>query len=149
MVAAGVERLGEAGEEAGAVVTHRAGLAVQQLARVSDLTAERLDDRLVAEADPQRRRRRRKPADDLDRGPRIHRSAGTGGDHELRGRETLRLFRRDLIVAQHGHIDAERAEQVREVVRERVVVVDQQHHRCSASASSIARSRAASLFRHS
>ena len=36
----------------------------------------------------------------------------------------------DLVVAQHLHLHAERAEQVREVVRERVVVVDQEHHCC-------------------
>src|SRR5204863_5927458 len=76
-------------------------------------------------------------------------AAGTGGDDELRRREPLRLFGGELVVPQHPHLDAERPEQVREVVRERVVVVDQQHHCCSASASSIARSSAASLFRHS
>src|SRR5436853_26553 len=43
---------------------------------------------------------------------------------------------------------AERAEEVREVVRERVVAVDEQDH-AAASARSIAASRAASLRRHS
>ena len=129
VVAARVERLGQAGEEAGAVVAHRARLAVQQLARVADLAAERLDDRLVAEADAERRRRRREPADDLDRRAGVRGPAGTGGDDELRRREPFRVVRGDLVVPQHLHVDAERAEEVREVVRERVVVVDQEHHR--------------------
>ena len=46
-------------------------------------------------------------------------------------------------------LGAELAEEMREVVGERVVVVDQQDQRCSASARSIAASTAASLRRHS
>ncbi len=146
VVAAGVERLRQAGEQAGAVVLHRARLAVQELARVADFAAEDLDDRLVAEADAERRRRRAEPADDLLRCAGAGRPSGTGGDDELVGREPLRLVCVDLVVAEHLHVHAERAEQMREVVRERVVVVDQEHHR---SANSIAASRAASLLRHS
>ena len=89
VVAAGVERLRQAGEEAGAVVADGARLAVQELARVADLAAEDLDDRLVAEADAERRRRRREPADDLLRRARVARPAGTGGDRRaarVRGR---------------------------------------------------------------
>src|SRR5213078_1259399 len=54
----------------------------------------------------------------------------------------------DRVVPPDRHLRAELAEQVREVVGERVVVVDQQDHRL-ASASSIAISSAASLRRHS
>ncbi len=128
----------------------RARLPVQELACVADLAAEGLDDRLVAEADAERRRRRRQPADDVERRARRGRPAGAGGDDEVRRREPLGLVRVELVVAQHRHLDSERPEQVREVVRERVVVVDEEHaHADSASARSIAASRAASLFRHS
>ena len=50
----------------------------------------------------------------------------------MRRREPLGVVQVDLVVAHHLHLDSQRAEQVREVVRERVVVVDQQdHRRCS------------------
>src|SRR5207248_5544234 len=74
----GVERLGEPGEEPGPVVPYGACLPVQELACVPHLAAERLDDRLVSEADAERRRPGCEPADDLDRGTRVRRPAGTG-----------------------------------------------------------------------
>ena len=46
----------------------------------------------------------------------------------MRGREPLDLLDRDLVVAPHDHLHTELAEQVRQVVRERVVVVDQEQH---------------------
>ena len=55
----------------------------------------------------------------------------------------------DRVVPDHRDLGAELAEQVREVVGERVVVVDQQDGHGRASARSSAASSAASLFRHS
>ena len=46
----------------------------------------------------------------------------------MRRGEPLGLVARDRVVAPHDHLRAQLAEQVREVVRERVVVVDQQDH---------------------
>src|SRR5581483_2402794 len=91
VVAARVERLGQPVEEAAAVVVDGRRLAVQELLRVADLAAERLDDRLVAEADAERRDPRREPSDRLDRDARVRRPAGTGRDDELRRRELLGL----------------------------------------------------------
>ena len=48
--------------------------------RQADLAAEGLDDRLVAEADAERRHARRESADDLERRARVGRPAGAGGD---------------------------------------------------------------------
>ena len=149
MVAARVERVREAGKDAAPVVAHRACLAVQQVAGLADLSAEGLDDRLVAEADAERRSRRAEPPDDLDRDPGAGGPAGTGGDDKVRRRQPLGLLDRDRVVPPHDDLHAELREEVREVVRERVVVVDEQDHRCSASARSIAASTAASLRRHS
>ena len=79
----------------------------------------------------------------------VLRPAGAGGDDEVRRRERFRLVGVDRVVPDHGHLRAELAEQVREVVGERVVVVDQQDGHGRASARSSAASSAASLFRHS
>src|SRR5207248_765711 len=55
VVAPGLELRGKPGEEAPAVMVHRARLAVDEPARGADLPAEGLDDSLVAEADAERR----------------------------------------------------------------------------------------------
>ena len=52
--------------------------------------------------------------------------ARAGRDDEVRRRDRLRLLDRDLVVPPHDHLRSQLAEQVREVVRERVVVVDQE-----------------------
>src|SRR5581483_12412777 len=116
VVAAGLEFLRQPGEDPASVVTDRARLAVQQVLRLADLAAERLDDRLVAEADAERRHARSEAADDLDRRARVARTAGAGGDDEVRGFERFRLVRGDGVVATNLDLAAELAEQVREVV---------------------------------
>jgi hypothetical protein len=73
------------------------------------------------------------------------RAAGTGGEDEVRGLELVV----ERVGALHGHLRAQLGQVVREVVGERVVVVDKQDHRALASASSIAVSSAASFRRHS
>ena len=128
VVAPGLERIRQPGEEAASVVPHGARLPVQELARVADLAAADLDERLVAEADAERRRRREEPLDDRGRRARGRRTAGPRRDDEVGGSEPLRLVGVDLVVPPHDDVRAERAEQVREVVRERVVVVDEEDH---------------------
>ena len=101
---------------------------MQQFASLADLAAERLDDRLVPEADAERGGRRREPADDLDRRARVCRAARAGGDDEMRRREPRRGLCVDRVVPPHDHFRAELPEQVHEVVGERVVIVDDQNH---------------------
>src|SRR3954454_8951329 len=96
VVPARVEPLRQTAEDAASVVRDGARLPVQELARVADLAAERLDDRLVPEADAERRRAGGEPADDLDRRARICRPAWTGGDDELGRRKTLSLLGGEL-----------------------------------------------------
>src|SRR5262249_33918743 len=64
------------------------------------------------------------------------------------GAEPLRRPRADRVVSPDYDLGAKLAEEVREVVREAVVVVDEEDHAPS-SASAIACSSAASLARHS
>ena len=79
-------------------------------------------------------------------------SAGRPGPGEMtrcEGASRAAVLAVDRVVAAHADIGAELSEEMREVVRERVVVVDQQDQRCSRSARSMAASTAASLRRHS
>src|SRR6185437_11749438 len=149
VVPAHLEPVRQPGEEASAVVADGARLAVDEGAGGGDLAAERFDNRLVAEADSEGGSAGREPPDDLEGCSGVCRAAGTGGDDELRRGEPCGPGCVDGVVSTHDHLRAELAEQMREVVRERVVVVDEQDHRCSASARSIAASTAASFRRHS
>ena len=85
-----------------------------------DLAAERLDDRLVPETHAERRHARAAHELDQLRG----RTAGPGGEHEVRRLERVV----QLLGPAHVHVRAELGEIVREVVRERVVVVDEKNH---------------------
>ena len=152
VVAAGREAVRQAGEDAAAVVARRRVAFPWTSVRAgADLAAEHVDDRLVAEADAEHRHAaRRRPAPSPPRRRRSRAGPGPGEMTRCDGASALGLLDRDLVVPPHDHLRSELAEQVRQVVRERVVVVDQQQHAISrASASSIARSTAASLFRHS
>ncbi len=128
VVAAGGQLVGEAGEEAAAVVLDRGGLAVHELPRRADLAAEGLGQRLVAEADAERGDAAGEAAEDLERRAGVGRAAGTGGDDEVRRLEPLRPVGVDRVVPADHDVRAELAEQVREVVGEAVVVVDQEDH---------------------
>src|SRR5262245_12534468 len=55
VVAAGLERRGQPRVQALSAVRHRARLAMHEPPRLADVAAEHLDDRLVAEADAERR----------------------------------------------------------------------------------------------
>ena len=107
VVAADLDLVRQPGEDARAVVGDDARLPVQQRPRLADLAAERLDDRLVAEADAERRRRRAEPPDQLDRDARVGGTAGAGGDDEPVGRERLGLVGRDRVVPDGDDLGAE------------------------------------------
>src|SRR5262245_10173707 len=148
VVTAGEEVLREPVEQTSAVVADHARLAVHEgLGRV-DLPAEHLDDRLVPEADAERRDARREAPDDLWRRTGVRGSARPGGDDEMARLHPFGLVGVDCVVPAHLDLGAELPEQVRQVVGEGVVVVHEEDHP-RASARSIARSSAASFRRHS
>src|SRR3954451_10941282 len=135
VVAPALERVREAAEEAPAVVRDGARLAVHEAARLADLPAEGFDDRLVAEAHAERRHALAQAADDLDGGACVLRAARPGRDEEMSGRELLGPVGVDLVVADDGHFRAELLEEVGEVVREAVVVVDEEDHAAPSSSA--------------
>ena len=88
----------EAGEDAAPVVRDRRRLAVDELPRRPDLTAEGLGKRLVAQADAEGGDAGGESSQDLDRRAGGRRAAGTGGDDEVRRAEPLRPVRVDRVV---------------------------------------------------
>src|SRR5262249_30561954 len=104
-------------------------LAVHQVRRADDLRAEGLADRLMAETHPEDGRRAREAQYDVDADACVGGRARPGRDHDVRGRHDGDLLERDLVVADDLRVRAQLAEVLDEVVRERVVVVDDEDHR--------------------
>ena len=102
---------------------------MHDLARPHHPAAERLADRLVAEADAdQRRARLRRGGDQREADAGLVGVAGPGREQDRRGAHRHRRLHVDLVVAPHHDLGPELAEIVEEVVGEAVVVVDQQQH---------------------
>ena len=91
VVAPDLDRARKPCEDALPVVLDPARLAVDELTRLRDLAAEGLDDRLVPEADAERRRRGAELADELERAARVERPAGPGRDDQAVGVEVARV----------------------------------------------------------
>ena len=83
VIAPGLELAGKPTEEPEAVVVDRPGLAVDEGSRRTDLAAEDLDDRLMAETHAECRNARGKPPDDLEGCARLFGPSRPGRDHEL------------------------------------------------------------------
>ena len=106
------------------VVMNAAGFAVHDLRRADDLPPERVSDGLMAEAHAEDRNLPREAPDHVDANARIFRRAGPGRNHDA-----LRLFcgnlvECNLVVAMHFQLLAQLAEELREVISERIVVVE-------------------------
>src|SRR5262249_18332402 len=89
--------------------------------------AEDVADALVAEADAQDGLLPGESLDQVVADPRLRRVARPGRDHEMAELALLRLLDRDRVVADDRELAAELAEVLREVIGERIVVVDEEH----------------------
>jgi hypothetical protein len=120
--------LGHPGEQPAPVVLDRAQAPVHRLARVLHPAARHERERLVAQAhaeygDPRAPQRIERYADVA----RVLRAAGAGGDHDVVDVPALDLRRRQRVVVDDERLLAvDLIEQMEEVERVRVVVVDQQ-----------------------
>jgi hypothetical protein len=127
VIAPAAQRVRQASEDSGAVVVDLGLLAVDRLA-ADRAAAERLDHRLMAEADaecgdPGLREGPRR----LDRDPGVRGSTRAGRDHQSSVTALDQLGDRRLVVADDLDLGAELAQVLDEVVGERVVVVDHEH----------------------
>src|SRR3954451_14302991 len=147
VIAGGLERVGQAGEDPHVVMADGGGLAVHQPRRPVDGGAERHAERLVAEADAQQRDAGPCP-EELQADPGVLGAAGAGREDDPLGPAGQQRLDALGVVAHHHDLRARPGEHLHQVVGERVVVVDHQDHDrlSSSSASATAVSSAAALF---
>ena len=126
------EALGDLREERRVVVVDGAHPAVHDLGRVHHLGAGDVADSLVAEADAEQRHLG--VADGVGADAEVLRvvgPAGTGRDHDVVEVAARQLAPGGAVVAHDGGLLAVRlGDQLEQVVRERVVVVDEQRLHC-------------------
>jgi hypothetical protein len=130
VVASGLERVGQAAEDALLIVMDKRGLAVHDAVVAHHFAAEDVTDTLMAQAHAQNRRRRRETADDVVGNTRFPRGTRAGADDDVRRLELAHLVGGDFVVTINAHVDGivQLAQALDQVVGERVVVVDEKDH---------------------
>src|ERR1700722_6767937 len=107
MIARRLERAVDAAEYAFALVAYLGELAVDGHRRAHHLSAERLADSLMSEADAEHRNGRRCLLDELEADAGIVGGARTGREHDGVGVGGDDLGARHLVVAVHDDVRAE------------------------------------------
>jgi len=128
MVARGGEGIGQLAENILVVVMDLAGFAVKKFWSADNLAAKRHANGLMTEADAEDGKFSGEALDQLDRNARLLRGAGAGRDDDALRLTANNLLHSDLVVAMHFDGATQFAEVLREVVGERIVVVEKQNH---------------------
>ena len=128
MVARGREGIRELAENIFVVVMDLARLAVKKFRGTDDFAAERGANGLVAETDPQNGELPSKTLDQFHGNTGFLGSTRTGGNYDAFGLAADNFFDRNFVVAMDFDLATQFAEILREVVSERVVVVEKQDH---------------------
>ena len=130
VIAGGVERVRQAGEDPSAVVVDGGHLAVHDPGIADHLAAERMADALMAEADAERRHGRGKAAENVIRHAGLIGRTRPRRDDDVGRPQVGDAIGRDPVVADDGHrqVGVKLPKPLNEVVGERVVIIDQQNH---------------------
>ena len=128
MIARGFEILREAAKNRFAVVMNFAGLTVHDFFRADDFATERVADGLMAEADAENGNFAGEVLDDGHAQTRFARRAGAGRNNDAFGAHAGDFVECDFVVAADFELLPHLAEVLRQVVGERVVVVEEQNH---------------------
>ena len=128
VVARGLERAGQAGEDPLAGMVDGRRLPVPGTAGADHLAAHGRAQALVAQADAEDRDPGAEAHDHVVGDPRLARRAGPRGDDDVARGQGGDLGERDRVVAVDGGRFAQLAHVARQVVDEGVVVIDQQDH---------------------
>src|SRR5262249_27306455 len=110
-------------------------LAVMRTPGPNDVATVRRADALMTKADAQDRDRRAEAAHDIRRDAGLHRCARTWRENDVTRGERRHAVERQRIVSTHDRVPPQFANVPREVVDERIVVVDEENHTGAAKAS--------------
>src|SRR5690606_19900236 len=127
MISTGAQRRRKSVEESAPFVEDLARLAMERR-HAAHLAAERDPDRLMAEADAEDRELAREASDRLDRDARVLRSTRPRRDDEAARSVRSDAVDVDRVVPNDAGARTELADELDEVVGERVVVVDDEDH---------------------
>ncbi len=128
MIARGLKWVGQIFENARAIVKDRRRFSVHQTLCADDITAEHVADALVSEAHAQHGHPGAVGEDDFARDASFLGSARSWGDHDTVRGQLFDVSDADLVVPENAELCAEFPEILDEVVRERVVVIDDEEH---------------------
>lgn len=128
VIARYMDRRGEAGEHARAVVIDRRRAPVLRSARAHNRRAVRRAYTLMTETHTEDRNRRTEATHELCRDAGLSRRARPRRQHDVARSERLHFIERERIVAADERVAAQLADVAREVMDERIVVVDQKDH---------------------
>ena len=128
MVARSGEGARKAMKNGFAIVADLAGLAVHEAGCADDAAAKGLADGLMAEADAQNGKLAGETANQFDADAGFARSAGAGRNDDALGAEGGDLVESDLVVAADEELLAHLAEDLGQVVGERIIIVDEEEH---------------------
>src|SRR5205823_2208792 len=135
MITGGFERLCNVFKNACTMVRNRRCFPVHQLRGTHNFAAENFANALVTEANAEQRNVRSEFTNDM--------ATDSSGARPTRAGRNANAFRNqlsnvswtDLIVAFHQNFGAELTENLREIVGERIVIIDQEQHSVVASVS--------------
>lgn len=137
VIAAGGQRIGQAGEDSLSVVKHVADAAMHRFGCPYDPRAQRCGNGLMAQTDAQQGNRGRKPPHYRQRTAGFARRARPGRQENRSRAPAGDVVQFQRVVAAHDGLLAQLLQVAGEIVHEAVVVVDQQNHR-NASSSPLA-----------
>ena len=128
MVSSRGKWVGHALEQVLAVVLNRGGFSVHHAVIHDHIRAEDMTDALMSEADAQRWDLGAECADNFVGQTRFARRTRTRRDKDSVGVQAPNCCESNLIISMNLHVHAHFSQVLHEVVRERIVVIDDQQH---------------------
>src|ERR1051326_2718557 len=129
VIACSGKRSSEASVDPLPVMADLRGFSVHQDRRAADGAAVGGSDRLMPQANSEDRRGRAQEPDEFDADARMFRPPGPRRDQNSAGFQRDDLLQSERVVPDHPVVAGVKADELDEVVRERIVVVDDQNQR--------------------
>src|SRR5262245_8053511 len=127
MIASGRKRIRKSVKDAVAVMNDHGCFTVHQQRRADDSSTKHLSDALMSQTNTQNRNFSMKILDHVIGNSGVIRSSGTGRNYKMTRPKFFRFFKTTLIVVPDGDGGAQDSKCLIEVVRKRIIIIDQQN----------------------